>query len=124
MLSALDVERSPHAALAHAGWLSHEFGAPLDGLYVSAPLTPWPFARLLYRHPITIASSNGTHTSVTPWNSWAGKSSCRLAQPKAKRGVGESWLLVFCVGFVDEPQLRARSALAKALELFDICKVF
>lgn len=21
-----------------------------------------------YRHPITIASSNGTHTRVTPWN--------------------------------------------------------
>jgi hypothetical protein len=33
-----------------------------------------------YRHPITTASSNGTHTSVTPWNCWAGKSSWRATR--------------------------------------------
>jgi len=41
VLCALDVERSARAPLAHAGLLSREFGVPLDGLYVAAPLVEW-----------------------------------------------------------------------------------
>jgi len=41
VLCALDVERSARAPLAHAGLLSREFGVPLDGLYVAAPLVQW-----------------------------------------------------------------------------------